>query len=349
MPHAVDVPKTVDVVPAAKPRTPARMGWLPGLGAAFGVALLARAASDVVPGVSSLLLAVLAGMIACHVGLIAPVLEDGLKIAAKRLMRIGVVLLGVRLSFDQLVDLGVGPLLVVATTVAATFFGTQWLGRRLGMSRDLSLLLATGYSICGASAIAAVEGTTDADEDEVAAAIGLVTLFGTLSMIALPVVAGLLSLDDSTAGSWIGAATHDVAQVVAGASTIGSAAVTTAVVVKLARVVMLAPLVAGVSMHRRRTSPASNDTTSARPPIMPLFVVGFLAAIALRSTGVLSDDVVGHVKTIEGIVLATAMVGLGAGVKIATLRRLGTAPLRVGALAWLLVSGVALAGAVLVA
>ena len=82
---------------------------------------------------------------------------------------------------------------------------------------------------------------------------------------------------------------------------------------------------------------------------MPLFVVGFLAAIALRSTGVLSDDVVGHVKTIEGIVLATAMVGLGAGVKIATLRRLGTAPLRVGALAWLLVSGVALAGAVLVA
>ena len=313
MPHAVDVPKTVDVVPAAKPRTPARMGWLPGLGAAFGVALLARAASDVVPGVSSLLLAVLAGMIASNVGLIAPVLEDGLKIAAKRLMRIGVVLLGVRLSFDQLVDLGVGPLLVVATTVAATFFCTQWLGRRLGMSRDLSLLLATGYSICGASAIAAVEGTTDADEDEVAAAIGLVTLFGTLSMIALPVVAGLLSLDDSTAGSWIGAATHDVAQVVAGASTIGSAAVTTAVVVKLARVVMLAPLVAGVSMHRRRTSPASNDTTSARPPIMPLFVVGFLAAIALRSTGVLSDDVVGHVKTIEGIVLATAMVGLGAG------------------------------------
>jgi uncharacterized integral membrane protein (TIGR00698 family) len=266
----------------------------------------------------------------------------GVTFAAKRLLRVGVVLLGLRLSLGDVLALGPRGVLVVGCTVVATFFGTQWLGRRLGLSRDLSLLVATGYSICGASAIAAVEGATDADEEEVAAAIGLVTLFGSLAIVVLPILATPLGLTDEGFGAWVGASVHDVAQVVATASGAGASIVAIAVVVKLTRVVLLAPLVAGVNLHRRRE--AHDD--GGRPPLMPLFVALFLVAVALRSTEWLPAEMISTGRELEGWTLTAALVGLGAGVRIDRLRRLGPRPLVLGAAAWLVVAGVSYLGVI---
>lgn len=294
-------------------------------------------------GLSKLTTAVVIGALIGNLGLATPSASRGLTFAAKRLLRVGVVLLGLRLSLSDISELGSRGLGVVIFTVTITFFGTQWMGRRLGLSRDLSLLVATGYSICGASAIAAVEGATDAEEEEVAAAIGLVTLFGSLAILALPLLSGPLGLTDEGFGAWAGASVHDVAQVVATASTAGAPVVAIAVVVKLTRVVLLAPIVAGVNIHRR------NERTSddgKRPPLMPLFVVLFLGAVALRSTDWLSPDLISTAKDLEGWLLTAALVGLGAGVRIDRLRRLGPQPLVLGVIAWMMVAGVSYLGVV---
>src|SRR5918995_275360 len=143
-----------------------------------------------------------------------------------------------RYSVYLIVQVG-QPLLLVL--VLATFFGTQWAGRRLGVSEGLSLLVATGFSICGVSAIAAARDVTVADEEEVAYAIALVTLCGTLAIVLLPALRGVLGLDDRSYGAWVGASVHDVGQVIATSSAVCGVAVATAIGVKLTRVLLLGP------------------------------------------------------------------------------------------------------------
>lgn len=308
------------------------------IGSALAVAVAAPFA-----GLSKLTAAVAIGALMGNLGIAGPSTSRGLTFAAKRLLRVGVVLLGLRLSLSDISALGPRGLGVVIVTVGITFFGTQWIGRRLGLSRDLSLLVATGYSICGASAIAAVEGATDAEEEEVAAAIGLVTLFGSLAIVVLPLLSGPLGLTDEGFGAWAGASVHDVAQVVATASTAGAPVVAIAIVVKLTRVVLLAPIVAGVNIHRRDERAGVDGK---RPPVLPAFVALFLAAVALRTTGWLSDGVIDLAKEVEGWMLTAALVGLGAGVRIDRLRKLGPQPLVLGAIAWLMVAAVSYVGVI---
>ncbi len=313
---------------------------IPGLLLVVAGTGVAVVLSSVAGFLSMLVSAVLVGAVIGNTGLATAAAEPGLVFAAKRVLRVGVVLLGLRLSIGDVVSLGGPGILVVVGTVAATFFGTQWLGRKMGLSRDLSLLVATGFSICGASAIAAVESATDAEDEEVAAAIGLVTLFGSLAIVVLPILSGPLGLTDVGFGTWAGASVHDVAQVVATASNGGAAVVATAIVVKLTRVVLLAPIVAGVNLQRR--SALAELGTS--PPVLPLFVAGFLGAIVVRSSGLIPSETLGSMKAIEGWLLAAALVGLGAGVRLDRLRRLGPKPLVLGALAWLLVAFVSYLG-----
>ena len=197
------------------------------------------------PLVASLVLGVLIGNIIS----IPKIFVSGQKFAAKKVLRFGIVLLGTQLALKQVVDLGGRELIVVVGVVALTFLGTLWLGPRLGISKSLSLLIATGFSICGASAVAAMEGVVEADEEEVTYAIALVTLCGSLAIVLLPLFRNVLSLSDPQLfGSWVGASVHDVAQVIATSSTGGETAVHAATVVKLSRVVLLAPLVAIVSI-----------------------------------------------------------------------------------------------------
>jgi len=340
----------VDTRPIAgspEPTVATATSLVPGLVLVGLGTLAADAVSNAIGPLSTLVAAVIVGAMIGNLGIAADAASPGLRFAAKRLLRVGVVLLGLRLSLGDLTALGVPTLAVIFATVTATFFGTQWLGRRLGLSSPLALLVATGFSICGASAIAAVEGSTDADEDEVAAAIGLVTLFGSLAIVVLPLLSGWLGLAPVAFGTWVGASVHDVAQVVATASTGGSAVVAVAVVVKLTRVALLAPIVAGINLNRRRTTAQNLDSAADRPPVLPMFVVGFLAMMAVRMTGFLPTGALAQAQTIEGWVLAAALVGLGSGVRIDRLRRLGIRPILLGALAWIVVAGISLTGVLL--
>lgn len=337
-----------DVTSDARPSSavPGRVGWsdrAPGIAVVAVLAVIAWLGAATTSNLSPLVVGVALGALVANVATIPASLAPGIAWAARHVLRAGIVLLGLRLSLGDLGELGARGLLVVSAAVAATFFGSQWLARRFGVSDDLGLLIATGYSICGASAIAAVNGTVRADDDETAYAITLVTLCGSLSIVVLPAIGTLIGFDDAAFGTWVGGAVHDVGQVVATASTHGDEAVETATVVKLTRVVLLAPLVALVALSRRRRDAAASDPgeSGTRPPILPLFVVGFLAMIVVRTTGVLSDSALEVAGDLEKILLTIALVGLGLGVSVAKMRQLGGRPLIVGLLAWALVAGVA--------
>lgn len=328
-----------------------------GLALVAGGVVVAFAVHHVAAVVSPLVAAVAIGAVLTNTGLHPDWARPGTHLAAKTLLRIGVVLLGFQLAVGDVFRLGGPGLAVVVIVVAVTFFGTQRLGRQLGVSPELSLLIATGFSICGASAVAAMDGASDADEEEVAFAVALVTLCGTLAIFVLPALAGPLGLHGGAFGAWVGASVHDVAQVVAAASGAGAASLQAAVIVKLTRIVLLAPMVTGVALARRRSSVRAepiapsdpkHGRSARRPPLMPLFVALFLAAAAFRSTGLVPVGTLDVIKTAGTLTFAAALVGLGTGVQVAKLRRLGGRPLLLGLSAWVLIGVVSYTGVRLV-
>ena len=304
--------------------------------------------------ISPLVAALVLGVIIGNIISIPKVFVSGQKFAAKKVLRFGIVLLGSQLALKQVVDLGGRELIVVVGVVALTFLGTLWLGPRLGVSKSLSLLIATGFSICGASAVAAMDGVVEADEEEVTYAIALVTLCGSLAIVLLPLLRNVLGLSDPQLfGSWVGASVHDVAQVIATSSTGGDSAVQSATVVKLSRVVLLAPLVACVSIWVHRSSSGlvakTKKTDKKLVSVVPLFVVGFLVMIAVRTTGVIPDNWLTRLKTIEQVCLASALVGLGSDVRVSRLIKVGGRPLLLALISWFGIAVVSLLGVRLVA
>lgn len=321
---------------------PALVALLPGLAVVAAATTLAFLVAHYFTAVNASTVAVVLGAVLVNAGLHRPALHRGTRFASRRLLRVAVVLLGLQLALPQLVDLGLGGLVVVLVTVAITFTGTQLLGRALGVSSARSLLVATGFSICGASAVAAMEPVAGGDEQDTGIAIALVTLCGSLAIVLLPLLQSPLGLDAAAFGSWVGASVHDVGQTVATADRV-QGALTAAVVVKLSRVVLLAPLVAAVAVAASRSGRAAT-TSGRRPPIVPLFVAGFLAAIVVTSTHLLSAGALSAAKDVQQVLLAAALVGLGTGIHLPTLRRTGGRALVLGLLSWLLVAVVAYVG-----
>lgn len=315
---------------------------LPGLAVTAAAVAAAYGLSRVVPGANPLTASVVLGALVANSGLHRPALRPGTHLAAHRVLRIGVVFLGLQLSLPQVLRLGAPALLVVVVTVAITFLGTQALGRWLGVPPARALLVATGFSICGASAVAAMAPVSDADEDDVAVAVGLVTLCGTLAILVLPALREPLGLSAQTFGQWAGASVHDVGQTVATASRVGPAALGPALVVKLTRVALLAPLVTVVSVRRRRHGALASGAT--RPPLLPMFVAGFLVAVAARSTGLLPVGLLDAAHTLQQMLLAAALFGLGTGIHWRVLRRTGGAAAGLGLASWVLVATVAYVG-----
>ncbi|MFD3696659.1 YeiH family protein [Streptomyces sp. NPDC058646] len=324
----------------------------PGLGLAAGGALVAWGVHRLLPAVPLLTAAVVLGIAMAHIPglrtLIRGAARPGLSLAGRRLMRIGIVLLGLGLGLDQVLRLGWATVAMVAGVVAATFYGTLWLGRRLGLPGDQPLLIATGYSICGASAIGAVSEVSGSDEEDVAASVALVTLCGTLAIAVLPLLQSPLGLSDPDFGRWVGASVHDVGQVVATAQTAGPGALGEAVLVKLMRVALLAPLVAAVAFAVRARRRGLRTASGRRPAPVPLFVAGFLAAAVVRATGVLPDAALEWAHTAQEALLAAALFGLGTAVHLPTLARTGGRAAVLGLGAWLVVAGVSYAGVMLV-
>jgi uncharacterized integral membrane protein (TIGR00698 family) len=335
------------VEPATKPlrRRLAAVGKLaPGLALTAAATTLVLALGHIVPTVSPLLIAIVLGALVSNVATLPARVGPGLTFAGKKLLRVGVALLGLQLMFGDILGLGAGMIAVVIAIVALGIVGTMFAGRLLGLNWTQRFLIACGFSICGAAAVAAADGVVDAEEEEVLTAVALVVIFGTGMIPVIPVLSNVIGLGDVDAGLWAGGSIHEVAQVVAAGGAIGGGALAVAVVVKLARVVMLAPVMAVVSARQRRLS-HRNDVR--RPPLVPLFVLGFLACAALRTSGVMPDGFLASAKFAQTALLTAAMFALGAGVNIAALRKVGVRPFLLALMSTAWVAGLALTGVLL--
>ncbi|ACZ21050.1 predicted membrane protein [Sanguibacter keddieii DSM 10542] len=351
---------------------------LPGL---LLVAVAAAASLVLAPAITSLtgvvasplVVALVAGALLGSLRAVPGVAWAGVGWARTHVLRAGVVLLGLQLSLGQLVGLGWRGLLVVLATVVCTFAVTLRVGQALRVDALTRLYVATGFSICGAAAIAAMSGTVGArtttgpsaaraDSDAVGTALALVTLYGTLAVLVLPWFVRTLGLTDAQAGLLVGASVQEVGQVVAAAGGVSAAALAAATVAKLARVVLLAPLTAAVAARDRSRVRAGSAAAPGAPagdpvgpegarrsvaPLVPGFVLAFLVAVLVRSSGLVPDGLLSAAQALQQVLLTAAMVALGAGVDLPRLVRSGGRPLVLGAVSTLVAVGTATAGTML--
>lgn len=343
-----------DPVPHFDPERWADRGYeiLPGAVLAFVGAVLAhRVLGEWLP-VSSLLIAIAIGIMIRTLGWVPDWGEVGLKWAGKFPLRLGIVLLGLQLALGDIFDLGWEVLVIVVVTVSVTFFGTRLIGPLFGADRTTSALVATGTAICGASAVAAGSAVLDRGDGRdrqarhiagpTATALAVVTVWGTIAMVVLPALAAVLGMGQRSAGVWIGASVHEVGQVVAAGGIVGATALTVATVVKLARVLLLAPAVVAL----RLGDAGGGSATGKRPPVMPWFVVGFLAAVAVNSVTEVPAETADFITQVTTMLITFAMVGLGAGVDLKQLLRTGAPALLLGGAGSVLAAGTAFGGVV---
>ena len=318
---------------------------LPGIALALAAFGLASFAHLTLPWAPTLTACVVLGVVFTSLpwpARVREILQPGLATSARRLLRIGIVLLGLKLSLVDIAYLGWLVLGMIVLIVAATFALTLGMGRLLRLPGDQPLLIAAGFSVCGASAIGAMSGVTRSKDAEQATPIALVTLCGTLAIAVLPALQPALGLDAEQFGMWIGASVHDVGQVVATAQIAGPSALAIAVVVKLTRVALLAPMVAITGLVLKR------EGDGRRPAVVPLFLVGFMAAVLVRTVIPVPDTVLQVADTAQLVLLGMALFGLGAAIRVGTLMRTGPRPLAVAAISWVAIAALSL-GAVAVA
>ncbi|SEE46518.1 conserved hypothetical integral membrane protein [Arthrobacter alpinus] len=335
----------------ASPAFGARVRTLaPGLAAALLAVAVSLMVHRLVPMLPAMTVAVVLGIAAVNLpgssALCQGPWRAGLNFAGKHLMRVGIVFLGLKLSLSDIMNLGWVSVLLVVAVVVLSFAGTLALGRLFRLSGDTPLLIATGFSICGASAIGAMAAVKGTRHEDTVLPVALVTLCGTLAIGILPLLMTPLGLSPLQFGQWVGAGVHDVGQVVATAQTAGAVALSAAVVVKLTRVVLLAPIV-GVAgaIERKRQARAhllTNAGTAPKfPPLVPLFVVGFLVMAALRSTGWLADGVIEGGALIQDIALGAALFGLGSSVRVRDLLETGLRATVMALCSWALIASLA--------
>lgn len=328
----------------AQSGTPGFFTWfaatLPGLGLTFGIAVAAMAVQRLsgIPALSPLVVAMVMGIAVRNLIGTPAGAKPGVTFSLRRILRLAIVLLGFQLTLAQLRAVGLPGLAVISVTLAATFLFTKWAGRALGVERRLAELIAAGTSICGASAVIATNTVTRGTDEDVAYAIACVTVFGSLSMIAMPVLGSLMGMDAAHYGIWTGATIHEVAQVVGAGFQHGAEAGQAATVAKLSRVILLAPMILTLgALARRRGGSAQGSAPT------PWFVLGFIAVVLLNSALPLPEGAKAQVVTLTSFLLTVALAAMGLETDLRKLHAKGIRPLALGALAWLFISGLGLA------
>ncbi|MEX2986570.1 YeiH family protein [Serratia fonticola] len=300
-------------------------------------------------GLGALTLAILCGILVGNTlyPWLQPSCHTGVQLAKQRLLRLGIILYGFRLTFQQIADVGASGIIIDALTLSSTFLLACWLGKKVfGLDSQTTMLIGAGSSICGAAAVMATEPVLKADSSKVAVAVSTVVVFGTLAIFAYPWLYQLnehfqwLPLTQETFGIYAGSTIHEVAQVVAAGHAIGPDAENAAVISKMIRVMMLAPFLLLLSGYISRR--AGNSSKSEKSAItIPWFAVLFIAVAGLNSFNLIPATLVQHLITIDTWMLAMAMAALGLTTHISAVRQAGVKPILLATLlfVWLIIGG----------
>lgn len=271
----------------------------------------------------------------------------GIRFCTKQLLRTGIVLYGFRLTFRSVIEIGLSAIVIDTLIVAGTILLGLLLGRLLKMDRDLALLTATGSAICGAAAVLGAEPVVKAQPHKTAVAVSTVVIFGTLSMFLYPALwrAGAFDLTPEQMGLYTGSTLHEVAHVVGAGNAMGDAIADPAVIVKMIRVILLAPVLLIMSLLLARSAKGPDGEKQDGKITIPWFAFGFLAVIGFNSLDLLPRGVVDAVNYADNFLLTMAMTALGAETSFDKFRQAGAKPFLLAALlyAWLFAGGYLLA------
>ncbi|MCS6801927.1 MAG: putative sulfate exporter family transporter [Chloroflexota bacterium] len=315
-------------------------GVAPGLAVVLAVAITARLIGRFVPAtISEVLVAVVLGLLIANTLRLPAAAALGIRLAVQRVLRLGIILLGARLSLGDVVAIGSQAILLIAVLMAVALVFAYSVGRLLGLPRRLALLIGVGTAVCGNSAIIATAPVVEAKESEVSFAVATITLFGTLAVFVYPLIGAALQLSQTVFGLWSGTAINDTSQVVAAAAAYGTAALGTATVVKLTRNALMAPLLLGIAWWWGRGAAAARRGAAGA---VPLFVLGFLAVVALRTVGLIQPPLTLWLDEGARFCILLALAGVGLNTSLATLRAIGLAPFLLGLGAALIVAALSL-------
>lgn len=322
---------------------------LPGLVVTFAAAglswMLAWLLSPVVPGVSALLVAIILGVLWRNLAPVPTTLNPGMAVAAKPVLRLGIVLLGFQLSITDILTLGWPVVVVILAAVLITFVLTVGMGRLMRIPTKLTFLIASGFSICGAAAVAAADSVLRPAREHTATALGLVVLNGTAMIAIMPILSAIFGANPVTAGVWTGAAVHEVAQVVAVGQNMGTTGLNVAVTVKLGRVLLLAVVLAFLTAYMRTHDSTIESAGARRPPLVPLFVIGFAVAMLLRTFNVMPGTALDVAALLQTLFLTAAMFTLGMGVHFRSFAQVGGKPVVLSVLSTIVITVVGGSGA----
>jgi uncharacterized integral membrane protein (TIGR00698 family) len=312
---------------------------IPGLLLTSGLALLAYSLKKIpsLSFLSALILAILLGILVKNTIGTPKIFQPGITFTLKRILRLAIILLGLQLSLPQVIAVGPLGLGIVIFTLVSTFIFTCWFGRQLGVNNKLTKLIAAGTSICGASAVVATNSVVESQDEDVAYAVAIVTVFGTISMLLYPLLPAFLNLNSQEFGIWCGVSIHEVAQVVAAAFQDGQTSGEIATIAKLSRVIFLAPIVLILGFLSTGISKKSQQVKLSNLPI-PWFVFGFIVLIILNSFNIFPSSVKGMVIEGNRFLLTIAMAGMGLQTNIKKIKETGVKPLYLGAASWIFIS-----------
>jgi uncharacterized integral membrane protein (TIGR00698 family) len=350
---------------------------LPGIAL---VGLLALAALEIgrIPwleanGISALTLAIALGMLVGNTlyPRFALAAGDGVAFSKQTLLRAGIILYGLRLTFRDIANVGIGGVLIDALVLSSTFVLAWWAGTRVfGLDRRTAILIGAGSSICGAAAVMAAEPVVRGRAEQVTVAVSTVVVFGTLAIFLYPALYRLnahhplFAVTPVRYGIFAGSTIHEVAQVVAAGRAVTDAAANTAVITKMVRVMMLAPFLIMLSAYLSRypESTAGEPTEATAAPagpsaehghvqssskpriVIPWFALGFVAVAAVNSALTLPRPLLSSATSLDTFVLAMAMAALGVTTHVSAIRTAGIKPLGLAALlfGWLIFGGLAI-------
>nr|WP_154324729.1 YeiH family putative sulfate export transporter [Pantoea sp. 201603H] len=328
--------------------------WIPGLFLTAAIAIFATwlgtLPSIAAFGLGALTLAIVVGIVIGNT--VYPRLHStcdaGVILAKQKILRLGIILYGFRLTFQQIADVGISGIAIDVLTLSSTFYLACWLGRKVfGLDRDTAWLIGAGSSICGAAAILATEPVIKADAAKVSVAIATVVIFGTTAIFIYPLlypvaIALFPHLTAVQYGIFTGSTMHEVAQVVAAGHAIGPETENAAVIAKMLRVMMLAPFLLFLTVRIKRSEPAGKSQTGGIR--FPWFALLFILVALFNSFHFIPTSVVTSINQLDSLLLAMAMAALGLTTHISALRRAGIKPLLMALtlFIWLIVGGAAI-------
>ncbi|MGA9224988.1 MAG: putative sulfate exporter family transporter [Mesobacillus sp.] len=319
--------KTTDFLPRFT--VPVMKGILLTLALALAARLIAGLPFFSIMG--QLVIAIMFGMVWRATAGVNSGLMEGASFSSKKLLRLGIILLGFRLNLSDIYNAGATVFMIAFANLVFALLAVYGLSRLFKVEKRLGILTACGTAICGAAAVVAIAPVIKANEKETAVGAANVAVLGTIFTIVYTLLFSYLGLNVLDYGVFAGGTLHEIAHVVAAADPAGQQASDLAIIVKLTRVALLVPvaILIGFIIKRKENQSAGQKMTLADLPI-PWFILGFLAVSALNTTGMISEDAAAAIVSFAYLLIGMAMAGLGLSVDFKSFRQMGGKALSAG-------------------